>query len=386
MQIRGANRSMRSRTNALPTLMQQVRNIYARYPGSALYLPGAGIAMGVSARNFVDSAGQVPIALDGFTGLALSDITQIGPEHFNDALLAFSGGASRISPGVYRIYSGDGSFANVLQSSGLSPNSMYRLEFSIDSITALGGGLAVDSQAGFVVGDLTTVGKKTIYFATSGTGLVSIKRFAGVTDIQISGLSLRAVYGLRQTTTANKPQLKTENGLNYWQLNGTSNRFFIPQDVSDAGWICAGVTFGGAAAGLEGVFSTGANASSARGVALARYTAANRLSLITSNGSALTFAHYDHPSSLITGAVHVVEAGWSGSAQFCGVNGALSSQVPRSGSLLPRSQPDTIVGSWGSGFYLAGRLYPMSVMTALPTVSERVILRRLIAVLAGVVL
>jgi len=115
---------------------------------------------------------------------------------FNDANVTFSGESSRISPGVYRLYSSAGAYS-AINLSGLTAGKMYEVAFTIDSATVAGNGVEVFSN-NYTFSWPKTVGTHTIIAPFSGSLL--FKRSSGAVDIQISGVSVKEA-AIQVTTT-----------------------------------------------------------------------------------------------------------------------------------------------------------------------------------------
>lgn len=190
---------------------------------------------------YQDSGGTTPAyrpgqgQVDPPVGLVLDKRKGLvrGPEAFSDASIAFTGSASRVSAGVYRIYSSDGSLSYINQSAALTVGKWYEIKFSIDSIATLGAGVSVDQNGVSVLTFTTTGSKSAIFLATFGD--IALKRQSGVTDIQISGVSVRELPGNHayQTTTASRPTLSARYNL----LTSSEN-------MAGAVWSKMGVTTG----------------------------------------------------------------------------------------------------------------------------------------------
>lgn len=158
---------------------------------------------------FQDAAGTVPVTgvgqplglvLDKSKGLVL------GAELWNDSVVAPTGGSSKISHGVYRIYSSDGAYSAINISGVLTVGALYKLTFNIDSITLLGTGITNEGNPASIFNSL---GKKTVYFFATAAAM-SLKRAGGACDIQISNVSVKPVAGNHayQTTSAARPILR----------------------------------------------------------------------------------------------------------------------------------------------------------------------------------
>lgn len=168
-----------------------------------------------------DSAGTTPVTgieqpvglwLDGKYGKRWPR----GPQLWNDANVTFGTNSSRVSPGVYRVYSPTGAETADVNGNSNGTTTIgqwYEVTFNIDSVTAAGGGLRVGASggsSGVVVA--ATVGPKRVIAQTDYAQPI-IKRVSGTTDIQISNVSYRQIsagtlYHATQSTTTKRPILK----------------------------------------------------------------------------------------------------------------------------------------------------------------------------------
>lgn len=175
-----------------------------------------------TATMFQDAAGTTPVtALEQPVGLILDRSKGLvrGVELFADPTAILAGEASRVSSGVYRIYSSSGAYSGVKTAAGSAvAGRYYEVTFNVDSITTAGGGITAD---GFdVTPAFTTTGpKRFVGKATAASGDVGIKRFNTVTvDYQISGLSIRELPGnhASQSTAASRPVLRQDVNDKYY--------------------------------------------------------------------------------------------------------------------------------------------------------------------------
>lgn len=160
------------------------------------YLPGQGQA-----------DPPVGFVLDRRFGLAR------GAEVWDDSRFVGTGESSRISAGVYRIYSSAGAYSGVgISGYALTPGRCYEVTFNVDSIATVGGGIQVEGAISY---SIQTTGFKRQIILASGTQVI-IKRSSGATDFQISNVSFKPLSGNHayQTTTASRPVLSARyNGL-----------------------------------------------------------------------------------------------------------------------------------------------------------------------------
>lgn len=178
---------------------------------------------------YQDAAGTVPVyqpgqgQVDPPVGLALDKRFGLarGPEVFSDASVTLVGESTRVSPGVYRIYSSAGVYSGV--SMPISPNAWYEISFNVDAAVVVGGGLLVESVQNPTT---TTTGRKT-FLLFSTIGAFVLRRGGGATDFQVSNLSLRRLYGNHsyELTTTSRPK-----------LTGRYNRLQASEKFDDAYW------------------------------------------------------------------------------------------------------------------------------------------------------
>lgn len=116
----------------------------------------------------------------------------LGNEIWKDSSVTITGESQRISPGVYRIYSSAGATSGVTLGS-LPTNTPRLIEFTIDSIANVGGGIAVESSVSQITH--TTVGKKRV-IVNSNYPNIFIKRLA-TCDYIISNVSAKPILGYR---------------------------------------------------------------------------------------------------------------------------------------------------------------------------------------------
>jgi hypothetical protein len=201
------------------TLASIIKSLFANNEQGFAYDPNDLSTM------FQDAAGTVPVTVVGQpVGLVLdkSKGLVLGSEKWIDSKVTFTGGAARISPNVYRIYSPDSSYSGVGVPVALTVGRLYKLTFNVDSITLLGGGV---SSEGTPTTIFTTTGQKSIYFFATATTAV-IKRASTSCDIQISNISVKEILGNHayQTTSASRPIL---------QRNATTGAYYLAFDGTD---------------------------------------------------------------------------------------------------------------------------------------------------------
>lgn len=168
-------------------------------------------------RNFRRAAAQVPTLVqraintlrkygtDAHVWLPGGTVTTHGPELWNTASVNLTGESTQQSTGVYRVYSSAGSYSGVA-SGALVVGRTYKIDLNVDSVAVAGAGLQLEGFGNQAV--TATVGPKTYTIQASQSANL-IKRAGGVTDIQISGISVKEVI----TTSVTLNGLQANNYL-----------------------------------------------------------------------------------------------------------------------------------------------------------------------------
>lgn len=173
-----------------------------------------------SCPMFQDAIGSLPVYLPGQgqtdppVGLVLDrrDGLARSAEVWDDSRFVPTGESSRISAGVYRIYSSAGAYSGVgISGYALTAGRWYEVTFNVDSIATIGGGIQVE---GAVTYSIQTTGFKRQIVMASGTQVI-IKRASGAVDYQISNVSFKPLNGNHayQATTASRPTLSARYNL-----------------------------------------------------------------------------------------------------------------------------------------------------------------------------
>ena len=219
-----------------PSLASQVAALFAASEPGVWYDPSDMSAM------YQDATGTTPVYMPGQgqvdppVGLLLDKRLGLarGPELWVDASAQLFGEASRVAPGVYRVYTSTGAYTSV-QLSGLIAGEWYELSLNVDLITTLGSGLVCDVTTPVV--SFNSVGPKK-YLLRTNTNVIDIKRNANVpTDIQISNVSVRRISGNHayQTTTTSRPTLSARYNLLVSSENLASGWFVFNGAFTQAG-------------------------------------------------------------------------------------------------------------------------------------------------------
>ena len=190
---------------------------------------------------------NIPAALSGGTLSGATWTETTGTELWNNSTATVAGESTQVSSGVYRIYSSAGASSTVQVPNSAAVGKMYRLSFTIDSVTAIGTGVGNTGYMpnGFSYGFTVNPGTYTQYVPATST-VVSIGRVAasGVTDIQISNVSLKEVTPLMlvDRSAATGPRIRLGIGANggfYAEANdGTTQRIaFTTQAYNSDAWV-----------------------------------------------------------------------------------------------------------------------------------------------------
>lgn len=175
---------------------------------------------------FQDAAGTIPVTAAGQpVGLLLdkSKDLSLGAELFIEADVTIAGQSSKLASNRYRVYCPDG-----IESSGVrlmgkfTAGKWYLVEYTIDSIAAVGDGILAESTLNQVV--YKTAGRKRVYVIATNSNFY-LKR-AGVCDYTVSNITVREIKGNHayQTTSALRPILRQTPILgSELVVNGTFN-------------------------------------------------------------------------------------------------------------------------------------------------------------------
>ena len=410
-----------------PSLVAQALAILAKYGAAAnLYLPGVGAISGITAGNWLDSAGTTAAAVDGQVGRVdnarggahLMQSTAANRPVLRRGLvnqLLWSGNFSNatwLNSGVTvtsgQADSSGGFSASRLQAAGGAYRFIYEyttwaagqpatLAIRVKSYSGASQAfrLAYGAEGG-LYSPIFTANDNWQIFTVPFTS-VSTEICAVVSDVSGAGASafdlvvervglfqgtvtasqILAAGGIPTTTTA--PASST-NGPFAWQWAGSNYSFTSTLTPGNAGFFCtsANITDSGV---LRTLLGAGAGSDASSGVWLAR-AASNALTLQVGNGT--TRNSIGAPYPVATNAV--ASAGWDSSAMFVGINGTetsvaktvncTSANTINVGVLTGTTNP--MLGTISGGAII--------MPTVLPTVTERATLRQFIASLSGVTL
>ncbi len=167
---------------------------------------------------YQDAAGTVPVTgVEQPVGLMLdkSKGLVLGPELVDDSNMIFAGGSSRISAGVYRLFSETGTTSYFSQN-GVPAGKFYSVSFRISNVVSAGAGVVVsDSFGASWAGAPGLAGNYTRVVYLQNNARVTFTRQSGITDFYIDNISVRELPGNHayQPTTTSRPVLSARVNL-----------------------------------------------------------------------------------------------------------------------------------------------------------------------------
>ena len=154
-----------------------------------------------------------------------------GSELWSDAATTFTGEATKVSTGVYRILSSAGAASAVNVPAILTVGKTYEVTLTVDSVAVAGGGITLDISG--VPATNTTGAKRWIVVATWTA--MTVKRASSATDMQISSVSVKEIAGSHgvQATAGSRPALAAGGKVDY---DGVDDSLVItfPSDMGTA--------------------------------------------------------------------------------------------------------------------------------------------------------
>lgn len=184
---------------------------------------------------FQDAAGTLPCYLPGQgqvdppVGLLLDKRLGLtrGAEVWSDAAAMLSGSASRVSAGVYRIYTPDGSIASVYHP--VVSGRWYVVSFRVVSVAVASVGLYIGPSASNAVfpSNAMVPGRMLSAVLYANSGSLAIARNASTTDVTIDSVSVQEIHGNHayQATPTSRPT-----------LSARYNAFLASEKFDDAYW------------------------------------------------------------------------------------------------------------------------------------------------------
>lgn len=378
-------------------LVTRAIGILRKYGTDAhVYLPGVGTVSGLTAGNYLDSAGVTAASVDNPVGLSL------------DALQAMTMGSELVTngtnPTVTTSWSATGVSVAAVSSEfqvtravasgwvseaisvtvgktyvltatarkGTSNLAYLRVSNGANGVSLYGAD-AYTSSAINVPLTLTFVpAATTVYVNLGGQDLAG--------TVFYNNISVREIPGIHatQATTANKPILRLNSGKYSWQFDQSNDFLQTAITTGDVGWFCSGVTFTDSNSTL---FCSGAGSAAQKGLWAYRVALSDMFVTLIGNGTALTSAA---AISAPAGQPLVIAAGWDASNIFHSVNNT-ENTATRTGSASP-SPANLRIGAYtdGTTYPLGGNMNIALVFDVLPTATERLTLKRWVGQISGV--
>ena len=349
-------------------LVAKAIGILRKYGTDAhVYLPGIGTVSGLTAGNYLDSAGTTAATVDNPVGLSLDALQAmtLGSELWNPAAVTLGTGWTRDAD----VFTTNGTNANITLSA-LTIGKTYKFSAVISGGSLnlfLGGATFVLGATGTYTWTGSAAGDDKIYAQNSTVGAKTVS------------VSVREIPGIHatQSTTANKALLKSAAGKYWWQLDGTDSLSLSAPlfQMSDDHVVIAG--FNASAVGVY-VFSH-TNTSTGVHCATVRVASDGKPSAWWRDDSTAQDVLYG-PSSIV-GSAAVVTAKKAASAKSLRVNGSLASSAGT--SLGTTTLNEYAIGKSGAG-YMQGSIYPVIAIKGTLSDSDLLVLERFVGQLSGV--
>lgn len=419
-----------------PSLITQALAILAKYGAAAnLYLPGVGAINGITAGNWLDSAGTTAATVDGqvgrvdnaLSGVNLTQATTANKPILRRGLVNLMTYSHDLANAAW---SSLGGFVKTLEPSA-GPNGTAATRITATSTPAAPVRSAIvatatahtyayiykpgtylpnaaallirnDTTSTILPVSITTValgGEWVLACCSASSGINvgnNLRIYLGATSGIPEGLNYQIASvgffdgavtaqqiidagGIPTTTTA--PASST-NGPFAWQFDGGNDRFYTQLSTVNSGWICAGAKLNTTAIGCN-IYANGSTNSTDVGVWVRVPNTANFLTLLVSNGATREILSTPYVSNFV-GVAKVFSAGWDPTLMLCALNNA---EVSQSKTVDCTTSKLCEFGGFAyAGWYSNGDFYPLISMSVLPTVTERATLRQFIASLSGVTL
>ena len=199
-----------------PSLVAQALSILAKYGAAAnLYLPGVGAISGITAGNWLDSAGTTAATVDNPVGLVVSAGKAVGPE-----LITVNSVTGLPSGGGTRYYGLTSAMPTVVV------GKTYRVSYTVSGYSG-SGYVGIAGTNSF--SQVTHTGNGSYQSVHTPNGTVGLVLYTSDTNTcNFSNISVRELPGahLTQSTAANRPVLR----------RGLVNQATYSSDFSNATW------------------------------------------------------------------------------------------------------------------------------------------------------
>lgn len=376
------------------TLVAQALAILAKYGSAAnLYLPGVGAISGITAGNWLDSAGTTAATVDNTVGLVVSAAKEVGYElvtngTFDSSLSGWTGAG-----GVTNSWSsGTAITAYSFATGGLFQDIPFTGNTALITVRAksnLGtGSFWVLPRTGGFAAPNTVVSVPSQEYAdyrcvvTREAGASGIRVYLNVGPgaiLQVDSVSVRELPGahLTQSTAASRPILRLSSGVYSWQFDGINDQFTSTLTPGASGFMAAAVNR--ASTNVRHIFFGGGQEAASAGAG-ARFLASGVFQPSIANGT--TRQQFATTATLAPGTDGVASFWWGGSRLGAAIN---NTETDTALTVNPTSATQIFLAGAVAVNYFDGAIGATIIMpTVLPTPGERNILRRFIASLSGV--
>ena len=231
-------------------LVREVLSILSKYGTDAhVYLPGIGVINGLTAGNYLDSAGTTAATVDNPVGLVLDANGQLGSElvtngDFSNGITGWTAaGSATISVvgGKLRILETTAVGAWAYQVITCVVGKTYKVSFNFESVAgslyAAFVGTTVSGTQTYLASNLSATSYQFVFTATATTQYINVQPWAVAINREalFDNISVKEVIGIHatQSTTANKPILRLLSGRYYFDfVDGTD----VLNATYPAGW------------------------------------------------------------------------------------------------------------------------------------------------------
>jgi len=388
-------------------LVQRTIGILRKYGTNAhVYLPGVGTISGITAGNYLDSAGTTAASVDNPVGLSLDALQAmtLGSELVTNGTnlvsttgwtaTALSGAPASlsVSGGSLVVTNTGTTYGVAAQTVPVTSGLTYQVTALLTKGTAYAVNIRVGSTAlGVEYTDQGTTGIAVpitvTFIATSSNVFISLLNTNTEDGTGSYGkISVREIPGIhaRQATTANKPILRQSAGKYSWQFDGVNDRLSLSAplfQMSDDHCVIAGFSTTTTASGTIAAPSTTAGVSNGR---------VCRLAIDSGNVYAYWSDSVGISSQLNSSAInvntpYVAAARKVSNARILRMNGI---QAATDSTVLGSTTSNT--GTIGAinvvsvADYFSGSIYPVIAIKGTVTDSDLLVLERFVGQLSGV--
>jgi len=366
-------------------LVHKAIGILRKYGTNAhVYLPGVGTISGITAGNYLDSAGTTAASVDNPVGLSLDALQAmtlglnvvVNGDFATDSVWS-KGPQTTIAGGEATIAS-TGAASTLAQSGILDSTKTYLATFDA---TVRSGTAKLENGAGgtYLLIDST----KSYSCCFTGSAGVAFNRVTAC-DIDIDNVVFREIPGVhaRQATTANKPILRLNSGKYSWQFDGSNDYLSLGAplfQMSDDHCVIAGANC--------------TDASAERDLLLPGYVAGTWVSYLyvelttgklVASWSGTGLATLKTASSIV-GSNFVASARAVGNTRIGRLNGVQFGA--NTSSITASAFTTAYIGSYNAGtFPFVGSIYPVIAIKGTVSDADLLTLERFVGQLSGVLI